>query len=108
MDSNQPPLDPEPAGETPSAELDLHGFRPADVGEIVPEYIRHCREHGLREVRVVHGRGRSQLARSVHAILARLPEVESFSIATAPFGGFGATFVRIKLPDRTCSGESGE
>lgn len=98
MDPTQSTPDPEPAGGAPSAELDLHGFRPADVGEIVPEYIRHCREHGLREVRVVHGRGRSQLARSVHAILARMPEVEAFSIATAPFGGFGATFVRIKPP----------
>lgn len=78
-----------------TGELDLHGFRPGDVGELVPEYLRLCRERGILEVRVVHGRGIGALARSVHAILARSPEVEAFGLATSEYGGAGATMVRL-------------
>ena len=79
-----------------TGELDLHGFRPRDVGSLVPEYLRLCRERGILEVRVVHGRGVGELARSVHAILGRLPEVEAYSLATPAHGGAGATVVRLR------------
>jgi dsDNA-specific endonuclease/ATPase MutS2 len=76
--------------------LDLHPFRPAELGGLVPEYLRCCRERGILEVRVVHGKGTGQVARSVHAILSRLPEVERFAFATPAYGGFGATMVRLR------------
>lgn len=82
-----------------TGELDLHTFRPQDLGGLIPEYLRECRRRGIREVRVIHGKGRGQVLRSVHAILARLPEVESFSLATPAFGGAGATFVRLRPAD---------
>ena len=77
-------------------ELDLHGFRPADVGDVLAEYIQLASDRGWSEVRIVHGRGRLMLARSVHAWLARHPLVESFSLATSPWGGFGVTWVRLR------------
>lgn len=79
-----------------TGELDLHPFRPQELGSLLPEYLRACRERGLREVRVVHGKGTGQVARSVHAILGRLPEVESFGLATPAYGGHGATIVRLQ------------
>jgi DNA-nicking Smr family endonuclease len=77
-------------------ELDLHTFRPQDVGNLLPDYLRECRERGILEVRVVHGKGSGQLLRSVHAILSRLPEVASFQLAHPNYGGSGATWVRLR------------
>lgn len=79
-----------------TTELDLHTFRPEDVGVVVTEYLAECRAHGLREVRIVHGKGRGQLLRSVHALLARSEDVESFGLASPAHGGPGATFARLK------------
>lgn len=81
-----------------TGELDLHTFRPEALGDLIPEYLRECREAGILEVRVVHGKGRGQVLRSVHALLGRLPEVASFSLATPAFGGPGATFVHLHPP----------
>ena len=76
--------------------LDLHAFRPEDIGELVPGYLAECRARGIVEVRVIHGKGVGNLKRGVHALLARLPEVISFSQAGAHYGGSGATIVRLR------------
>ena len=76
--------------------LDLHTFRPEDIGELVPGYLAECRARGIVEVRVIHGKGVGNLKRGVHALLARLPEVISFSQAGAHYGGSGATIVRLR------------
>jgi DNA-nicking Smr family endonuclease len=76
-------------------ELDLHNFSPRDVGELIPAYLEECRVKGILQVRIVHGKGVGNLRRSVHAILARLPEVESFCPASEHFGGLGATMVNL-------------
>jgi dsDNA-specific endonuclease/ATPase MutS2 len=77
--------------------LDLHLFRPSEVGDLVPEYLRACQEKGILEVRIVHGKGTGQLRASVHAILKRLPCVQSFALAPSTAGGWGATIVRVQL-----------
>ncbi|MFN2387140.1 MAG: Smr/MutS family protein, partial [Thermoanaerobaculia bacterium] len=38
--------------------FDLHSFRPEDVLSALGEYLREAAERGLREVRVIHGKGR--------------------------------------------------
>ena len=76
--------------------LDLHTFRPADVGELLPEYIRLCREKGIVDLRIVHGKGTGVLCRHVHAILGRLPEVAGFRLGDESSGGWGATLVVLK------------
>ena len=53
--------------------LDLHTFHPRDLKELLPDYLDACRQAGILQVRVVHGKGTGQLRRSVHAILGRLP-----------------------------------
>ena len=76
--------------------LDLHTFRPADVGDLVPDYLAACREKGILHVRIVHGKGKGALRRSVHAVLERLDEVASFELAGTGGGGWGATLVILK------------
>ena len=72
--------------------LDLHAFRPAEIKYLIPDYLAECRKRGILEVRIIHGKGTGVLQRSVHAILARQPEVRTFRLA----GGWGATLVRLR------------
>ena len=76
--------------------LDLHLFRPRDVGDLVPEYLRACRERGILQVRLIHGKGTGQLRRSVHTILDRTAGVRGYQLAPATAGGWGATIVELE------------
>jgi DNA-nicking Smr family endonuclease len=78
--------------------LDLHAFRPSEVGDLVPEWLRACRERGLTEVRIVHGKGTGALRRTVEALLARSPLVASFRTADESAGGWGATLATLRDP----------
>jgi DNA-nicking Smr family endonuclease len=75
-------------------ELDLHTFDPSDVGSLVPEYVRACHEKGLREVRIIHGKGTGTLRRQVRRILADHPLVADFNKATDA-SGWGATIAHL-------------
>ncbi|HET8945910.1 MAG TPA: Smr/MutS family protein [Candidatus Polarisedimenticolia bacterium] len=83
--------------------LDLHLFDPAEVGDLVPEYLRACRERGILQVRLVHGKGTGELRRTVESILARLPEVAGRRTAGEDAGGWGATLVTLHPDPRTGS-----
>ncbi len=73
--------------------LDLHTFAPSEIGSLVPEWLEASRAAGLRELRIVHGKGTGALRRSVEALLARHPLVASFRTAGEDAGGWGATVV---------------
>ncbi len=75
--------------------LDLHSFQPNDVKDLVPEYIRACRELDILQVRIIHGKGTGALKRTVRSILERLHEVESISSAPESAGGWGATVATL-------------
>lgn len=76
--------------------LDLHTFLPREVKALVPAYLAACREKGICEVRIIHGKGTGNLRRAVHFILARLDLVASFRPAGEERGGWGATLVVLK------------
>lgn len=58
--------------------LDLHAFAPSDVKSVVEEYVIEAHAAGLREIRVVHGRGRGVQRGIVQAALERHPLVAEF------------------------------
>jgi DNA-nicking Smr family endonuclease len=62
--------------------IDLHAFHPRDIPSVVEEYVTAAHEAGLREVRLIHGRGRGVQRGIVQAALERHPLVESFHDAT--------------------------
>lgn len=78
--------------------LDLHAFRPAEVKDLVADYLSECRERGILEVRIIHGKGTGALRRTVHAVLARTPGVSSFRLANDGVSGWGATVVTLVAP----------
>jgi DNA-nicking Smr family endonuclease len=76
--------------------LDLHTFKPKEIGDLVPAYLAACQERGILDVRIIHGKGIGNLQRTVHAILSRHPEVVCFSTAAAAYGGTGATIATLR------------
>ena len=72
-------------------ELDLHTFRPSEVGELVPDYLSLALEKGYNRVRIIHGKGIGTLRETVHALLKKDPRVERFELAGQGEGSWGAT-----------------
>lgn len=73
--------------------LDLHAFAPRDVVSVVEEYVREAHALGLRDLRIVHGRGKGVQRGLVQAALERHPLVESFQDDAGAH--LGATIVRL-------------
>lgn len=76
--------------------LDLHTFRPAEVASLLESYFAECLRAGLRNVRVIHGKGTGTLRETVHACLRRMPEVAHFRTGDETSGSWGATLVTLR------------
>lgn len=76
--------------------LDLHPFSPKDLGSLIPDYIDECLARKIYEIRLIHGKGKGNIRRSVHAILERNPKIASFRLADHQAGGWGATSVFLR------------
>jgi DNA-nicking Smr family endonuclease len=75
------------------ASIDLHAFHPKDIPSVVEEYIVAAHEAGLREVRLIHGRGKGVQRGIVQGALDKHPLVEEFWDATETH--LGATVARL-------------
>ncbi len=98
---NAPEFPSSPAGTAPvvlpiTGELDLHTFRPSDLGALLPAYLAECRARRLLRVRLVHGKGTGTLRTTVHAFLRRSPDVVSFATGDETSGGWGATLATLR------------
>jgi DNA-nicking Smr family endonuclease len=78
--------------------LDLHTFEPRDIKSVVEEYVNAAWERGLREVRLIHGRGKGVQRGIVQQALERHPLVLAFW--DAPETHLGATVARLAPPKR--------
>ena len=74
--------------------LDLHAFRPRDVKDVVADYVEAAHQAGLREIRLIHGRGTGTQRAIVQAVLAGNPLVEAYW--DAPESHLGATLARLR------------
>jgi DNA-nicking Smr family endonuclease len=77
--------------------LDLHLFNPKELGDLIPDYIDACLEKEITSLRIIHGKGKGVLRRTVHSLLARNPNVQSYGLANDR-SGWGATLVELKSP----------
>lgn len=82
-------------------EIDLHGFRSDEARLALTEFIRDAHKHGLRCVRVVHGKGLGSpgktpvLKSKVHSWLVQKNQVMAFVQAKPAEGGAGALVVLL-------------
>ena len=82
-------------------QLDLHGLRRDDAREALSSFIRESHKHGIRCVRVVHGKGLGSpgkapiLKSRVHSWLVQKKEVLAFVQAKPADGGAGALVVLL-------------
>lgn len=82
-------------------QLDLHGLRRDDARESLSIFIREAHRHGIRCVRVVHGKGLGSpgkapiLKSRVHSWLVQKDEVLAFVQAKPADGGAGALVVLL-------------
>ncbi len=75
--------------------LDLHAFHPGDVKDLVPEYIRVCRDQRIFQIRIIHGKGTGTLRRIVHSVLDDHPQVLNYWHEGGSGGSWGATIVEL-------------
>ena len=82
-------------------EIDLHGFRSDEARLALTTFIRDAHKHGLRCVRVVHGKGLGSpgktpvLKSKVHSWLVQKNQVMAFVQAKPAEGGAGALVVLL-------------
>jgi DNA-nicking Smr family endonuclease len=82
-------------------QIDLHGLRRDDAREVLSIFIREAHQHGIRCVRVVHGKGLGSpgkapvLKSRVHSWLVQKNEVLAFVQAKPADGGAGALVVLL-------------
>jgi DNA-nicking Smr family endonuclease len=76
--------------------LDLHGFFPEQIPEVLGEFIRNAAGLRLKTLRIIHGKGRSRLKYEVLRFLRDCPDVELAYDAPPESGGWGATVVELR------------
>jgi DNA-nicking Smr family endonuclease len=74
-------------------ELDLHAFAPRDIPSVVNEFVHAAHAAGLRELRLIHGRGTGVQRGIVQSTLERHPLVAEFWDDAGSH--LGATFCRL-------------
>jgi DNA-nicking Smr family endonuclease len=77
--------------------LDLHAFDPRDTQSVVTEYVCAAREHGLTEIRIIHGRGTGIQRGLVQAVLETHADVAAFSDDAASHLGATIAWLRPRL-----------
>ena len=75
--------------------IDLHGFRPAEVRDVVRDYLDAAHAAGLRRFRLIHGKGIGVQREAVRRLLAADPRVAAFGDLPAEHGGWGATWAEL-------------
>ena len=82
-------------------EIDLHGMRTDEAREALGPFIREAHKHGIRCVRVVHGKGLGSPGKTpvlkgrVQSWLVQKKEVLAFVQAKPAEGGAGALVVLL-------------
>jgi len=76
-------------------ELDLHALTVDEAMPMIHEYLDDAFMTGMKEVRIVHGKGTGILRQAVMRELKRHPLVKSFRRGNRYEGSTGATIVEL-------------
>jgi DNA mismatch repair protein MutS2 len=76
-------------------ELDLHAMTVDEALPLIQEYLNDAHMAGLKEVRIVHGKGTGTLRQAVMRELKGHPLVRSFRTGDRFEGSTGATVVQL-------------
>ncbi|MHB8084986.1 MAG: Smr/MutS family protein [Dehalococcoidia bacterium] len=76
-------------------ELDLHAMTVDEALPLLQDYLNDAFMAGLKEVRIVHGKGTGTLRQAVMRELKKHPLVKSFRIGGRFEGSTGATIVYL-------------
>lgn len=96
---------PPPPGEVPlfvektqsvSPEINLVGCTVEEATRRLEKYLDGAFVEGVRQIRVIHGKGAGVLRKAVHAYLASHPLVQGFHLAEVNQGGSGATIAVLQ------------
>lgn len=79
--------------------LDLHGYFPEQVPQLLDDFIQNAHRLRLSKVKIIHGKGKSKLKMIVWKKLEKNPLVESFCDAHPLSGGWGATMAVLRYGD---------
>ncbi len=85
-----------PAPPAPAIELDLRGYRAAEVEEMLDGYLEDAYRSGLPFVRIIHGKGTGALRQVVRDLLRGHPAVAGNQLAPPEQGGDGATIATLR------------
>lgn len=92
-------MDDQPVEIPINGVIDLHTFAPRDAAGVVEEYVNVCAERGILEVKIIHGKGKGILRRTVESALRKHPLVLYFKLDSGP-SGWGATIAFLRHADR--------
>ena len=76
--------------------FDLHSFLPRDLPDVLSDYLEEACQRGLREVRIVHGKGKGIRRAEVLRLLANDARVVEVFDAPPNQGGSGATIAILR------------
>jgi DNA mismatch repair protein MutS2 len=81
---------------TVNLELDLRGYRAAEIEAMLDRYLEDAYRAGMPFVRIIHGKGTGALRKVVRDFLSAHPAVAKYESAPANQGGDGATVALLR------------
>jgi DNA mismatch repair protein MutS2 len=94
-ESVRPIVLPPPPGPV-NLELDLRGYRAAEIEAMLDQYLEEAYRAGMPFVRIIHGKGTGALRQVVRDVLAAHPAVAKHEVAPREQGGDGATVALLR------------
>ena len=84
------------AAESAATRVDVRGMRVEEAMPIVDKALDEASLAGLRELRILHGKGTGQLGRGIREFLRGHLQVENTAFAPDREGGTGVTVISLK------------
>ena len=84
------------ASSRTKAELMLIGMTTAEAESTLIRYLENCSMSGIKDIRIVHGKGTGALRMCVQDVLTRDDRVESFRAGEQGEGDAGVTIAKLR------------